>query len=129
MSEELTPEIGSIGWIDLTVPNAAEVRDFYQAVVGWQPSGVDMGGYEDFSMGTPESNSPMAGVCHARGLNAQIPPSWMIYINVADLDESLARCGEMGGKIIVESRVMGDHGRYAMIEDPGGAVCALFEPA
>lgn len=129
MSEELKPEIGSIGWIDLTVPNAAEIRDFYGAVVGWGGSGVDVGGYEDFNMSTPESDSPMAGICHARGMNAHIPPAWMIYINVANLDESLARCAELGGKIIAESRTMGDHGRYAMIEDPAGAVCALFEPA
>ena len=27
---------GTIGWRDLTVPDAAKVRDFYQAVVGWK---------------------------------------------------------------------------------------------
>lgn len=129
MDEELEPETGSIGWIDLTVANAAEIRDFYSAVVGWRSSAVDVGGYDDFNMGTPESDSPMAGVCHARGMNAKIPPVWMIYINVADLDESLERCTERGGKIVAQIRTMGDQGRYAMIQDPAGAVCALFEPA
>jgi predicted enzyme related to lactoylglutathione lyase len=39
------PEIGSIGWVDLTISNAEEVRDFYAQVVGWRPAPLDMGGY------------------------------------------------------------------------------------
>ena len=31
MSESQSPEIGSIGWIDLTVPDAESTRDFYSA--------------------------------------------------------------------------------------------------
>jgi predicted enzyme related to lactoylglutathione lyase len=34
---------GQIGWIDLTVPNAEALRDFYQGVTGWTPAPVDMG--------------------------------------------------------------------------------------
>ena len=41
---------GQIGWIDLTVPDAEAVRDFYQSVTAWSPSPVDMGGYNDFCM-------------------------------------------------------------------------------
>lgn len=50
MSEQNKPHIGSIGWLDLTVENADAVRDFYQEVVGWTTSGVDMGGYSDYCM-------------------------------------------------------------------------------
>jgi predicted enzyme related to lactoylglutathione lyase len=32
------PAIGQIGWVDLTVPNATTVRDFYQHVTGWTPT-------------------------------------------------------------------------------------------
>ncbi|HEY9422117.1 MAG TPA: VOC family protein, partial [Thermoanaerobaculia bacterium] len=83
------PPVGSIGWIDLTVPNADEVRDFYSQVVGWKPEPVDMGGYSDYNMASPDGE-PKAGVCHTRGNNASIPPQWMIYIVVEDLDASLA---------------------------------------
>ena len=34
---------GKIGWIDMTVENAAELRDFYSAVVGWRHEEVSMG--------------------------------------------------------------------------------------
>jgi len=30
-------EQGKIGWIDLTVPDAEAIRDFYQHVAGWVP--------------------------------------------------------------------------------------------
>ncbi|PJA97553.1 MAG: glyoxalase, partial [Ignavibacteriales bacterium CG_4_9_14_3_um_filter_34_10] len=39
--------IGSIGWIDLTVNNAEEVRDFYSKVIGWKSENVPMGDYFD----------------------------------------------------------------------------------
>src|ERR1019366_6647750 len=90
-----TPAIGTIGWIDLTIPNAVEVRDFYQAVTGWAVSEVPMGEYSDFCMLPAKDAAPVAGICHARGPNAEIPPQWLIYITVADLDASVARCLEM----------------------------------
>ena len=47
MSDAPKPKIGTIGWLDLTVPDAAPIRDFYKAVVGWEHQAFDMGGYED----------------------------------------------------------------------------------
>lgn len=119
------PSVGSIGWIDLTVPNADQVRDFYAQVAGWKPEPVDMGEYSDYNM-TSLDGTPTAGVCHARGGNASMPPQWIIYIVVEDLDASLARCAEMGGKVIVPARSMGE-ARYCVIEDPAGAVAALYQ--
>ena len=128
MSESQSPEIGSIGWIDLTVPEAESTRDFYSAVVGWKSEPVEMGGYSDFTM-SAEGGEPKTGVCHARGTNEGIPPVWMIYIVVADLEASLTACRERGGAIVRKTRDMGGSGRYALIRDPAGAVCALFEAA
>jgi predicted enzyme related to lactoylglutathione lyase len=120
--------IGSIGWFDLTVPNAALIRDFYQAVAGWTAQEVDMGGYSDYSMNPPGSDQPVAGICHARGVNANLPPQWLIYITVNDLDASISRCVERGGKVLVGPKTMGGHGCYCVIQDPAGAVAALFAP-
>ncbi len=126
MSNEPKP-VGSITWTDLTVPNADEVRDFYSSVVGWKPSPLDMGGYDDFNMTMPENKTPVAGICYARGGNAGLPSQWLIYITVADLDQSKAKCLELGGKIVMETREMTGYGRYCVIQDPAGAVAALFQ--
>jgi predicted enzyme related to lactoylglutathione lyase len=129
------PQVGTVGWIDLTVADAPRVRDFYQQVIGWISKPIDMGGYDDFNMlapssGNPEEDgTPVSGVCHARGLNAALPPQWIVYFIVADLDESLAHCGTYGGRVVAKPRSSPGQGRYAVIADPSGAVCALFEPA
>ncbi len=129
MSEENEPKIGSIGWTDLTVGNAEQIRDFYREVVGWTSSGVDMGGYDDFNMNDPESGKPVAGVCHARGSNADLPPVWLIYVNVADIERSIARSVELGGQVIAGPKGFGGQGKYCVIRDPAGATLALFEAA
>lgn len=125
----MSKKVGTIGWTDLTVPDAEAIRDFYSDVVGWKTLPVGMGEYDDFNMTNPETSEPVVGVCHKRGTNADLPSQWMIYINVENLDKSVARCTELGGKIIVASKNMGSMGRYCVIEDPAGAVSALFEPA
>ena len=121
------PEYGSIGWIDLTVPDAPKLRDFYEKVAGWTSQPVQMSGYDDYSM-IAASGTSAAGVCHARGGNANLPPVWMIYIVVENLDRSLEHCRKMGGKAITPVHTMSGS-RYAVIQDPAGAFCALWEPA
>lgn len=117
--------IGSIGWIDLTVPNADAVKDFYAEVVGWKPEGLSMGDYEDFNMCM--DGVPKTGICHKKGPNAHIPSQWMIYINVADVEASCASVKKLGGQCLTEIKVMKGYGKYCLIEDPAGAVCTLFE--
>lgn len=129
MGNESKPEIGKIGWTDLTVDNADEIRDFYTTVVGWKTSPVDMGEYSDYGMITPDTGEPTAGVCHARGVNAELPAQWLIYITVADVDASAASCVELGGQVLAGPKNFGGQGRYCVIQDPAGAVAALFTPA
>lgn len=119
--------VGSIGWIDLTVPDAEGIRRFYEQVVGWKPQPVDMEGYSDYCMLPPDSDQPAAGVCHARGPNADLPPHWLVYITVADLAQSVTACKANGGSVLREPREMGG-AMVAVIKDPAGAVCALFQP-
>lgn len=118
---------GAIVWFDLTVPQADAVRDFYSAVVGWQAQPVDMGGYDDFNMLPPGSEIPAAGICYARGVNADLPPQWLLYVVVADLDASLTACEAGGGRVVAGPKDGGDGSRLAVIADPAGAVIALYQ--
>jgi len=120
-------EVGKIGWIDMTVENAAVVRDFYKAVVGWDSEDVSMGDYSDYTMAMPATGEGVAGICHARGSNAEQPAGWMIYIIVADVDTSARACTDNGGKLLVEPRGLAG-GRFCVVEDPGGSVAALCQP-
>jgi uncharacterized protein len=122
------PPFGSIGWIDLTVSSATAVRDFYAQVAGWDSSEVEMEGYNDYCMMPTGTIDPVAGICHARGENADLPPQWLMYITVADVAARLADCERLGGKTIRPVRDLGG-AKMAVIRDPAGAVCALFQPA
>jgi hypothetical protein len=128
MAEDEKLEIGSIIWADLTIPNAEEVKEFYTNVIGWKPEPVVMGGYNDYSMNSPDSGRTIAGVCHSKGVNADLPPQWLLYFTVKDVDNSAELCKKSGGKVIAGPRNMGKYGRYCVIQDPAGAVAALFSP-
>jgi predicted enzyme related to lactoylglutathione lyase len=117
---------GTISWTDLTVEDAENIRDFYHAVVGWTPAPISMGGYSDFVMNA-DGGEAVAGVCHARGHNADLPSVWLVYITVEDLDHSLEQCQRLGGTVLSPPRSHGG-GRYCVIQDPAGAICALYQP-
>jgi len=123
----MSDNIGKIGWIDMTVDNATLLRDFYEKVVGWRVEDTSMGDYSDYTMLSPSDGDAIAGVCHARGSNADLPGGWLIYITVADVDSSAAACVENGGKILVPPRGLAG-GTFCVIEDPSGATAALYQP-
>lgn len=114
-------------WIDLTVEDAPSIRDFYQRVAGWTSSPVDMGGYEDFNMHVAGEAAPAAGVCHARGGNAALPPVWVPYFEVDDLDQALDACSSSGGQVVIGPKTMEGQCRYAVIRDPAGASAGLWQ--
>lgn len=121
------PELGTIGWVDLTVPDAEGVRDFYRDVVGWTSTDVAMGTYNDFAMVPPGAENAIAGVCHARGGNASLPAQWLIYVYVENLDRSIEACKARGGEVVAGPKSAGESGRYCVVRDPAGAHLALFE--
>jgi hypothetical protein len=125
--------IGAISWTDLTVTDAEDVRTFYEQVVGWSAQPVDMGGYPDYCMQQPsdsvgEARKTVAGICHARGANADMPSAqWIVYITVADLAQSMERCKQLGGTVLHHRPNSNAPGGFAVIRDPAGAVCALYQ--
>ncbi|MFT4541328.1 MAG: putative enzyme related to lactoylglutathione lyase [Planctomycetota bacterium] len=120
--------VGRIAWLDLTVSDASATRDFYRQVVEWSVQDVEMEDagerYADYDM-FGDDGKPVAGVCHARGVNLGLPPIWMIHLPVGDLAESVRRVREEGGKIIKAKK--GNDGEYtcAVVQDLVGAYLAL----
>jgi uncharacterized protein len=119
---DTSPKPGTIAWLDLTVAGAARVRDFYREVIGWEPSPVRMGDYDDYNMMPPGSDKPAAGICHARGENAKLPPQWIPYVTVTNLAASVAACERLGGAVIARIGT-----NCCVIRDPAGAIIAILE--
>ena len=124
---EIDKTTGAVSWIDLTVPNASNIRDFYQQVIGWKTMDISMGTYQDYCMISPDDNEVRTGICHAQGMNASMPPAWIIYINVKGLDACIEKVLALGGELINGPRKMGEIARYCIIKDPAGAYCGLFD--
>lgn len=120
------PKIGDVAWLDLTVTDATHVKDFYQKVIGWNVEECSMGDYNDYSMLSPVSGDAKAGVCHAKGPNADLPAVWMPYFLVENIDQSVADVIELGGKQLTAIKSMGND-RYVVIKDPAGAICSLYQ--
>ena len=127
-SRDAAARMGRISWLDLTVSDASATRDFYRHVIGWSAQDVEMedanGRYADYNM-CGDDGTPAAGICHARGVNLGLPPIWMIYLPVGDLDESLRRVREGGGEVIKATRGGDGEYAYAVVQDPVGACLAL----
>jgi uncharacterized protein len=118
---------GTIVWQDLTVGPAEEIRDFYQQVIGWEARDHDMGEYVDYDIVAQSTGAVVTGICHARDTNANVPPAWLLYFAVEDVEASAAKCVELGGTILDGPRDMGGGG-FCVIRDPAGAICALYRP-
>ena len=123
--KENLPSIGRIEWMDLSVVDASRVKDFYCAVVGWDSSEVDMGSYSDFNINLPGTHNTVAGLCHARGNNENLPSQWLIYVRVENIKESVTKCEKLGGKVLSGPRRMAGT-NFCVIQDPAGAVLALM---
>ncbi len=119
--------MGTVAWCDITVPDASTLRDFYAEVVGWRPEPVAMDGYDDFNMVKPATGEPAAGICHARGSNAAIPPQWLVYITVPSLTASVAKALELGAEHLSGPTEAGDEGGFCVLRDPAGAIFALYQ--
>ena len=115
--------VGRIAWQDLTVEDAPARRDFYREVIGWQVQELAMGPegdrYADYVMLAADGEGA-AGVCHARGPNADLPPVWLLYLPVGDLTVSPERVVAEGGKVHKVSRNKDGAPVYAMVQDPVG---------
>jgi uncharacterized protein len=115
-----TVHAGRVGWIDLTVPAADASRDFYCAVLGFTSAPTEMGGYADHSIVAPDG-AVVAGICHARGDNADIPPGWLPYFVVADVEAAVDRAVQRGATVVASAL------EFTVLQDPTGVGFALYE--
>ena len=117
--------IGRVEWVDLSIGDAARSKDFYCKVIGWKSTDVEMGTYSDFNLNLPGSGQTMAGICHARGMKANLPAQWLMYVRVVDVAASAAEAERQKGKVLDGPRRMGGS-NFCVIQDPDGAVMALI---
>lgn len=126
--EKTNFKVGQIVWSDLTVDNPTELKEFYKEIFGWTEHAVAMKDgeeeYADYAM-MLDAETPAGGICTNRGQNQGIPPQWIVYVNVENVEESLAKCLALGGKLLKESKKKDSSLQYVIVQDPQGSVFGM----
>ena len=86
--------------------------------------GRDLGNYLIYSQG---SGGREMGGMFTRGKDMPMPPMWFHYVEVADLDATLAHAKAKGGKVMNGPMDVPGGGRIAQLTDPQGAMFALHQ--
>jgi len=115
---------GSLCWADLSTPDPKRAGDFYSALFGWQimADEKDKSGYLHIKNG----EHFIGGIPPAAHRPPGIPPHWLAYFWVDDVDASAAKAKQMGANLSVAPMTIENVGRMAVIADPQGAVFAIF---
>ncbi|MEO5901856.1 MAG: VOC family protein [Ilumatobacteraceae bacterium] len=114
MPERSEYKPGTPSWIDLASPDPDASAVFYGGLFGWSVDAdprPEAGGYRMASLGGK----------FVAGLGPQMepggPPSWAMYITVADIDATVARAEIHNGVVIAGPMDVLDAGRMAVIQD------------
>lgn len=126
--QQAPPKTGTFCWTELVTPDVDKAKRFYTELIGWTTSEMPMGEGGTYTMlHPPGTDEPVGGIMAMEGEQWEgIPPHWMPYILVEDVDASARRVVELGGKVKVEPMDIPNIGRFCVIADPTGAVISLF---
>lgn len=117
---------GTFCWADLGTPDAAAAARFYTALFGWTAEALPMGPGAFYTMLFVHGRS--VGALYQQDAAVAGPPHWLSYISVASADAAAGRARRLGGTLLLEPFDVLDVGRMALMQDPTGAVAALWEP-
>ncbi len=118
---------GRFVWHELMTTDTKSAGSFFTKVIGWKSQPWEQDASYTMFIG---NGRPMAGLmmlpADARAMGA--PPSWLTYIGTPDVDETAQQAKTLGGKVLKTPADIPTIGRWALIQDPQGAVFAAFTP-
>ncbi len=119
---------GRFVWYELMTTDVPAAMDFYTKALGWGTQKFD--GPIDYHLWT-NAGAPVGGVMalpeEARA--ARTPPHWLAAIGSADVDATVTRASQLGGRVLAEAMDIPNIGRYAVLADPQGAAFSIYTPA
>jgi len=118
---------GRFVWYDLMTTDPDGAADFYTKVAGWGTQDWSGTGAMPYTMWTTQ-NTPIGGVMKLAPEMGPMPPHWIGYVGVPDVDESARQAESLGGKVLTAPMDIPEVGRFAVICDPQGAAIAIFTP-
>ena len=126
------PAHGEFLWNELMTRDDERAMGFFEALLGWThkdwPLGPEAGG--GFYRLMTKGEKSVAGIMkmNAPQFPAGIPPHWMSYIAVDDVDARWAHALQLGAAPIHPPNDIPEVGRFCIIADPSGGAIALMTP-
>jgi predicted enzyme related to lactoylglutathione lyase len=121
----MTNTNGALVWYELLTSDPKAASAFYTEVVNWKTQPWESG---DYTMWVG-SQGPLGGVAQlpekAKSMGA--PPYWQANVQVASIDDTVAKAKQLGGQIY-HTETVPKVGKIAVIADPQGGVIAAFQP-
>jgi predicted enzyme related to lactoylglutathione lyase len=113
---------GAFSWSELLTTDPAKAAEFYASLFGWalEPMEMPNGTYRVAKLG----ETPIGGIMACP--DASMPPMWGCYVTVADVEQTSARCTELGGAVLMPAFDIPNVGRMAVIKDPQGAMLSII---
>jgi predicted enzyme related to lactoylglutathione lyase len=120
---------GSFCWIELGTTDQPAAKSFYQSLFGWTPNDTPMEPGSFYTIFQLEGRAAAAAYTlrpdqRSRG----VPPHWLLYITVSGADDAAKQAAELGATVLAPPFDVMDAGRMAVLQDPTGAVFAVWEP-
>ena len=125
MSEPRTPPHGIFCWNELSTNNLEAAKTFYRDLLGWKLHESDAAGMNYIEI---EAAGKRIGGMYQQSpeMGPPMPPHWMAYIAVDNIDAVAARVAKLGGKVLVGPMNIPHVGRFAVINDPTGAAISII---
>jgi len=117
--------IGRFVWHELHTNDRAKAVKFYSALMGWEMKDVRMGEGEPYSLAL-QGGKDFAGITKSMA-GPNVPPHWLMYLGVDDVDASAKKVTELGGKVMMPPTDIPNVGRFSVVIDPTGAAFALHK--
>lgn len=123
-------EQGEFVWNELVTTDPERCKQFYGEVVGWtavdmpMPPGGAPGVYTLWKVGDKQ----IGGMFRMGGPQFEgVPPHWMAYIAVDDVDAAAAKVEPAGGRVLFPPTDIEGVGRFCTIQDPTGGFVSLMQ--
>ncbi len=122
MSEQIK---GRFLWFDLMTTDPAAAEKFYGAVIGWGTQPWE--GPQPYTMWAL-GDTPLGGLMELpeEARQAGAPSHWLAYVGSDDIDATVAQIEAGGGCVLVPVTDIPGTGKFAVVQDPQGAVSAVY---
>lgn len=116
---------GAFSWSELLTTDPAAAKAFYSKLFGWSTKDMQMssGAYTTCQVG----EESVAGIMRVPAEAAGMPPTWGVYVTVADVDATIREAERLGGAVLVPPMDVEGVGRMAVLRDPQGASFSVIK--